>query len=105
MEINEALKYAKACDYGDGDVYVINAIKSLADEVNRLHAQPRPRSMESAPRDGAAILVRGSMGWEVTRWDADGWGCRACGGEYGVGQLEAVEWMPLPTTTGEQVGE
>lgn len=71
MKVNEALKYAKACDRGDGDGYVIDAIKALAAEVKRLRA---PRPMSEAPRVWVGKQVQQMPFWwwdECQNWLLD----------------------------------
>lgn len=101
MDINEALKYAKACEYGDGDVYVINSIKALADEVKRLRAQPSPRSMESAP-DNVDILIEDAQGnWKRLRWDCEAkWTRRGADDSHGNGGF--LRWMHVPAGGGQE---
>lgn len=73
MKVNEALKYAKASDYGDGDSYVIDALKALAAEVKRLRT-PRPMSEprvwvgESGPCPRVYCVHEASVR-EPTIWD------------------------------------
>jgi len=62
-------------------------------------AQLEPRSMDEAPRDGTAILVRCKFGLCVlkfrvgtTVWMLEGWHSGECTEEY------CLEWWPLPTT-------
>ena len=90
----------EAVEFSGGDPDRIRA-DSLEFEVERLRRLLKPRPMSEAPRDGAAILVRSRFGWQVTRFDCDGWGCTACGGQYGTAELEAIEWLPLPAAGDE----
>lgn len=74
-------------------------LTAAEDRVKELEAAQQPRPMVDAPR-GVKILVRSNRGWEVMESEADGWGCAACGGEYGIGCSEALGWLPLPDQSG-----
>lgn len=84
-------------------------VEGLKDEIKRLREQPRPRSMESAPKDcelwGIVPLKwceANSLNLEVDIWvSRDG-----CCWDVEPGEGPFIGWLPAElTTTDEQVGE
>ena len=57
------------------------AARALADEVKRLREQPRPRSMESAPRTGNVLVLARMTSKHTITFDALGWLPTSSGGE------------------------
>lgn len=97
MKVDEALEVSRRSidDLVHWRQIQVDALRVLGEEVKRLREQPRPRSMESAPKGGdeislvmRAMYVRG-MGWVVDREAKP------------VGWLSATE----STTTDEQVSQ
>ncbi len=107
MKVSEALNYAKSATGQDGSGCIIRALRTLADEVERLST---PCSIDNAPGFGDIYIVTSSEPLVDGR-RAPGGTLRTrlgCTPKYpsvhkpGV-LFEPLAWWPVPTTTEDQL--